>query len=442
MPPIAQSETMDLREKFDERQAFVSVIGLGYVGLPLAVAFADAGLRVLGIDTDQEKVDAVNRGESYIQDVPSEELQRNRDNLTAATGFDGLSDADAAVICVPTPLDKAHDPDMSFVLSAVEEIACRIHPGMLVVLESTTYPGTTEELILPKLRTAQSGRLQVGEDFFLAFSPERTDPGRTDWTLHSTPKVVGGVTSQCLEVAQALYRCVVETVVPASSTKVAEMTKLLENTYRAVNIGLVNELAMMCDRLGVDVWEVIDTARTKPFGFTPFYPGPGTGGHCIPVDPHYLAWKMRTLGYAPRLTEISTEINDGMPRFVLDKMSDALSERGKTIEGSRVIVLGVAYKADIGDTRESPALNLLRLLKERSAGVAYYDPYVPELDIDGLCLRSIALTEQALQAADCVVIVTPHTAFDWGSIVDSSPLIVDTRNATKDVDGQGRIVKL
>ena len=433
---------MDLREKIAQRQALVSVIGLGYIGLPLAVAFADAGLRVLGIDTNQQKVDAINRGESYIQDVPSEGLHRNRDNLTATTSFDGLSDADAAIICVPTPLDKAHEPDMSFVLNAIDEIACRIHSEKLVVLESTTYPGTTEELILPRLRAAHDAELEVGKQFFLAFSPERTDPGRTDWTLHSTPKVVGGVTPQCLEVAQALYRCVVETVIPASSTKVAEMTKLLENTYRAVNIGLVNEVAMMCDRLGVDVWEVIDAAGTKPFGFTPFYPGPGTGGHCIPVDPHYLAWKMRTLNYDPRLTELSTEINDSMPRFVLDKMSNALREQGKTIEGSSVIVLGVAYKADIGDTRESPALDLLGLLKERGATVAYHDPYVPELDIDGQCLHSIALTEQGLKAADCVVIVTPHTAFDWRSVVDSSPLIVDTRNATKGIDGQGRIVKL
>ena len=431
---------MNLREKFDQRQALVSVIGLGYVGLPLAVAFADAGLRVLGIDTDRRKVDAINRGESYIQDVPSEELLRNSHRLSVTTSFDELLDADAAVICVPTPLDKAHEPDMSFVLNAVDEIACRIHPDMLVVLESTTYPGTTEELILPKLCTAHSG--QVGKDFFLAFSPERTDPGRTDWTLHSTPKVIGGVTPQCLEVAQALYRCVVETVVPASSTKVAEMTKLLENTYRAVNIGLVNELAIMCDRLGVDVWEVIDAARTKPFGFTPFYPGPGTGGHCIPVDPHYLAWKMRTLDYDPRLIQAATRINDDMPRYVLDRTSVALNQQGKTLEGSSVMVLGVAYKPDVGDTRESPALDLLRLLKERGAGVAYHDPYVPELDIDGECLRSIALTEQTLQAADCVVIVTPHTAFDWGSIVDNSPLILDTRNATKGVDGQGRIVKL
>ena len=362
--------------------------------------------------------------------------------LSAATGFDGLSDADAAVICVPTPLDRAHDPDMSFVLSAVDEVASRLHPGMLVVLESTTYPGTTEELILPRLRSAHGAELEVGRHFFLAFSPERTDPGRTDWTLYSTPKVVGGVTPQCFEVAQSLYRCVVETVVPASSAKVAEMTKLLENTFRAVNIGLVNELAIMCDRLGVDVWEVIDAARTKPFGFTPFYPGPGTGGHCIPVDPHYLAWKMRTLDYDPMLIQASTQINDGMPRYVLDRISDALNQQGKTLEGSSVMVLGVAYKPDISDTRESPALDLLRLLKKQGVNVTYHDPYVTELDIEGLCLRSIALTEQTLQAADCVVIVTPHTAFDWRSIVDNSPLILDTRNATKGMDGQGRIVKL
>ena len=433
---------MTILEKIESRSAVVSIIGLGYVGLPLAVAFAEGGLRVAGIDLDQQKVDAVNRGESYIQDVPSERVRAIKDRFSASTNYDGLSKADAVVICVPTPLGKTRDPDMSYVLKAVDEIARHIHMDMLVVMESTSYPGTTEELILPRLQAAEGNDLRVGKDFFLAFSPERVDPGNANWTINNTPKVIGGVTPQCLEVAQTLYSCAVDSLVPVSSTQVAEMTKLLENTFRAVNIGLINELAMMCDRLGVDVWEVIEAANSKPFGFMPFYPGPGLGGHCIPVDPQYLAWKMRTLGYEPRFIQLATDINYGMPRYVLGKIVDALTKRNKTIEGSKVLVIGVAYKSDVADTRESPAIDLLELLRDEGAEIAYHDTHVPVLHEDGLDLRSVDLSEEYLQAVDCVVIVTPHSDIDWGFVVKNSDLVIDTRNATKGMEVTERIVKL
>ena len=433
---------MSILEKIESRSAVVSVIGLGYVGLPLAVAFAEGGLQVVGIDLDRQKVDAVNSGESYIQDLPSERLRGVKDRLSATAEYDGLPKTDAVVICVPTPLGKTRDPDMSYVLSAADEIAQHMHQDMLVVLESTSYPGTTEELILPRLQAADGKGMEVGKDFFLAFSPERVDPGSADWTIGNTPKVIGGVTPRCLEVAQALYRCAVDSLVPVSSTQVAEMTKLLENTFRAVNIGLVNELAMMCDRLGVDVWEVIEAASTKPFGFMPFYPGPGLGGHCIPVDPQYLAWKMRTLGYEPRFIQLATDINYGMPRYVLGKIVAALSERGKSVKGSRVLVVGVAYKPDVADTRESPAIDLLELLRDEGAQIAYHDAHVPVLHEDGLDLRSVDLNEQRLRSVDCVVIVTPHSGIDWRSLVDNSDLVVDTRNATKGLESPRHIVKL
>ena len=433
---------MSILEKIESRSAVVSVIGLGYVGLPLAVAFAEGGLQVVGIDLDRQKVDAVNSGESYIQDLPSERLRGVKDRLSATAEYDGLPKTDAVVICVPTPLGKTRDPDMSYVLSAADEIAQHMHQDMLVVLESTSYPGTTEELILPRLQAADGKGMEVGKDFFLAFSPERVDPGSADWTIGNTPKVIGGVTPRCLEVAQALYRCAVDSLVPVSSTQVAEMTKLLENTFRAVNIGLVNELAMMCDRLGVDVWEVIEAASTKPFGFMPFYPGPGLGGHCIPVDPQYLAWKMRTLGYEPRFIQLATDINYGMPQYVLGKIVAALSERGKSVKGSRVLVVGVAYKPDVADTRESPAIDLLELLRDEGAQIAYHDAHVPVLHEDGLDLRSVDLNEQRLRSVDCVVIVTPHSGIDWRSLVDNSDLVVDTRNATKGLESPRHIVKL
>ena len=432
----------------------MAVIGLGYVGLPLAVAFAEAGFRVAGIDVNQQRVDAINRGQSYVSDVPSEQLAplvgtvtSDQSSLFATTDYDALHAADVAIICVPTPLGKTKDPDMSYIIAATDAIGRRLHPGMLVVLESTTYPGTTEELILPRLQSSQltidNSPLTVGEDFFLAFSPERIDPGRKDWTIRNTPKVIGGVTPACTAVAQALYETAIERVVPASSPRVAEMVKLLENTFRAVNIALVNEVAIMCDRLGIDVWEVIEAARTKPFGFMTFYPGPGLGGHCIPIDPQYLAWKLKTVNYNARFIQLAGEINFGMPQYVLGKIADALNEAGQPLNGSRVLILGVAYKAGVGDLRESPALDLIHLLQEKGADVAYHDPYVPRFDVDGLAMACVGLDRDALHTADCVVITTDHSAYDWEWVVQNSRLIVDTRNATRGVPAGGaRVVKL
>jgi UDP-N-acetyl-D-glucosamine dehydrogenase len=448
---------MVLLNRIERRQAVVAVIGLGYVGLPLAVAFAEAGFHVLGIDVDETRVQAINRGDSYIQDVSSVTLKQLTTDtpslkrrpipcgspgvapsslgvgcLSATTNYDTLYDADVAIICVPTPLRKTKDPDMSYIISATNEIAQRLHQGMLIVLESTTYPGTTKELILSRLQRAKGQTFNVGTDFFLAFSPERIDPGRKDWTVCNTPKVIGGVTPHCLEVTQALYECVIEQVVPVSSSKVAEMVKLLENTFRAVNIALVNEVAIMCDRLGVDVWEVIEAAKTKPFGFMPFYPGPGLGGHCIPVDPQYLAWKLKTLNYNARFIQLAAEINFSMPQYVLDKIADALNEEGKSLKGSRVLILGVTYKADVSDLRESPALDLMHLLHAKGAKVAYHDPYVPQLEMEDLMTR-VTLDRETLQRADCVVITTAHRSYDWEWVLENSQLVVDTRNATKDV---------
>lgn len=468
---------MLLIDKFRTREASVAVIGLGYVGLPLAVAFAEAGFRVVGIDRNEERVASLNASQSYIADVPSERLAavvtRGREEsrratepsladqrgqidqtdhidqkdargcLSATTDYDALSQADAVVICVPTPLSKTKDPDMSYILAAASEIARCLHPGMLIVLESTTYPGTTEEIILSQLQGVNGQAFNVGADFFLAFSPERIDPGRADWNVRNTPKVIGGVTPQCLGVARALYECAIEQVVPVSSPRVAEMVKLLENTFRAVNIALVNEVAIMCDRLGIDVWEVIEAATTKPFGFMPFYPGPGLGGHCIPVDPHYLAWKLKTLNYNARFIQLAAEMNFGMPHYVLGKIADALNEEGKALKGSRVLILGVAYKADVDDLRESPALDLIHLLREKGAVVSYHDPYVPCLAVDGLGMTTVTLDEETLRGADCVVIMTAHSAYTWPWIVGNSRLMVDTRNATKGVPtNPARIVKL
>jgi UDP-N-acetyl-D-glucosamine dehydrogenase len=434
----------DVLEKIKNRQATVAVIGLGYVGLPLAIAFAKAGFRVFGIDLDQSRVDAINRGESYVKDISSETLaryalDRGHPNdkparpLVATTDYDVLHKADAAIVCVPTPLGKTKDPDMSYLISAADDIAQRLHPGMLIVLESTTYPGTTEELILPRLEHAQGQTFKVGADFFLAFSPERIDPGRTDWMVHNTPKVIGGMTPPCLNVAQALYECAIEQIVPVSSPRVAEMVKLLENTFRAVNIALVNEVAIMCDRLGIEVWEVIEAAKTKPFGFMSFYPGPGLGGHCIPIDPEYLAWKLKTLNYNARFIQLAAEINFGMPQYVRDKIVDALNEARKALKGSRILLLGVAYKEDVSDLRESPALDLIHLLQAKGAEVIYHDPYVPHLNEDKIALTGVELNGQTLQQADCVVITTAHTSYDWQWIVENSQLIVDTRNATRGV---------
>jgi len=401
---------------------------MGYVGIPLAVEFAKAGVDVVGVDVDVEKVKAINAGRSPVLDVSdatvAELAQAGR--LNATTNFDALADSEAVCICVPTPLRKSQDPDISYIVAAVEETARRIHPGMLVVLESTTYPGTTEELVLPRL---SEGGLKVGRDFYLAFSPERVDPGNTRNTTRNTPKVIGGVTPQCTKKAVDLYRRAVDEVIPVSSARVAEMVKLLENTFRAINIGMVNELAIMCDRLDVDVWEVIDAAKTKPFGFMPFYPGPGLGGHCIPIDPQYLSWKLRTVNYTARFIELATAINSSMPQYVASKVADALNDQQKSVRGSKILVLGVAYKKDVADTRESPAIDVMGLLKKKGAKLAYADPYVPTLDLLGETLKACDIS-RGVSGFDCVLIITDHAAFDYARILQEAPLVFDTRNAT------------
>ena len=426
--PSAKSE---LLQKFSDRSAVVAVLGLGYVGLPLAVTFAEAGFQVLGVEPIADKVERIRRGESYVMDIPSEQLARLvlSGKLTASTDFSVCAQADAVSICVPTPLRQTGDPDLSYIVSATESLAPYLHRGMVVVLESSTYPGTTRELMLPKLEGQQG--LKVGEDFYLAFSPERVDPGRKDWTTYNTPKVVGGITADCSDVASAWYAQALQTVVRVSSAESAEMTKLLENTFRMINIGLVNEMAIMCDRLGVDVWEIIEAAATKPFGFMKFTPGPGLGGHCIPIDPLYLSWKMKALNYNARFIELASEINTNMPRFAVGKVQDALNDRGKPVKGSRILVLGVAYKPDIDDLRESPALDVIGLLKKKGAAVSYHDPYIPRIRHDDWVLESVADLPAEARAADAVVIVTNHSCYDYAALYDAAQLIIDTRNALK-----------
>lgn len=418
-----------LLAKLTERKATIGVVGLGYVGLPLALEFARAGFDVIGYDINEQVVDALMRGESHIKDVPSADVAE----LVAAGKFETTSkesrlrDTDAISIAVPTPLAKTRDPDMTYVIAAADAIARNCHPGLLIVLESTTYPGTTRDLMQPRLEAAG---LTVGEDVFLAFSPERVDPGNPTWNTKNTPKVVGGITSACTEVASALYASCLETIVPVSSTETAELVKLLENTFRSVNIGLVNEMQIVCDKLGVNVWEVIEAAATKPFGFMKFTPGPGIGGHCIPLDPHYLAWKMRTLNYKTRFIDLASEINSEMPALVVQRVAQALNDQRKPVNGSRILVLGVAYKRDIDDMRESPALDVIRLLEERGAEVVYHDPHVPSFREDGHERLSVPFSDAELARADAVVIVTDHSSVDYQRVVDVAPVVVDTRNAT------------
>jgi len=438
---------LTILEKIANREARIAVVGLGYVGLPLAALFAEAGFIVVGIEFSPEKVSKLNAGESYIDEIPSSRLRSlvtgPSPRFHAVSNYEPVSSADAVVVCVPTPLDEAREPDMSYILSATEEIAARIQVGTLVVLESTTYPGTTEEIILPRLQSSQERQLVPGTDFFLAYSPERIDPGSRTWTVANTPKVVGGVAPESLEVATALYASVVEEVVPVSSPKVGEMAKLLENTFRATNIALVNEIAIMCHKLDIDVWEVIEAAQTKPFGYMAFYPGPGPGGHCIPIDPEYLAWKLNTLNYTARFVQLAQEINFSMPKYVRDLIVDALGGQGKSLEGARLLVLGVTYKPDVGDTRESPALDLIELLTNEGAIVEYNDPYIPILELGKRSLTSVTFEADILQAADCVVVVTNHSSYDWEMVVGSSRLVIDTRNATRNVSGNtDNVVKL
>jgi UDP-N-acetyl-D-glucosamine dehydrogenase len=418
-----------LIKKLENKTARIGVVGVGYVGLPLAVVFAEAGFNVVGVDPAEEKVAAINRGESYILDIDSARVENllKKGKLTASVDYAVLKDVDAVSICVPTPLRKTGDPDLSFIVSATQSLAPFVHEGMVIVLESSTYPGTTREMVLPVLESVSG--LSVCEDFFLAFSPERVDPGREDWTTINTPKVIGGITAECGEVASAWYRQALETVVPVSTCEVAEMAKLLENTFRMINIGLVNELAIMCDRLGIDVWEVIDAAATKPFGFMKFTPGPGLGGHCIPIDPLYLSWKLKSLNYNARFIELASEINTNMPRYTMSKIQDALNMHKKPVNGSRVLVVGVTYKPDIDDLRESPALDVIHLLKEKGADVAYHDPYVPVLDHDDIMMKCVDDLMSEITDADCVVIVTDHSNYNYASILNAARLIVDTRNA-------------
>ncbi|HET7042434.1 MAG TPA: nucleotide sugar dehydrogenase [Gemmatimonadales bacterium] len=436
-----------LLKKFETKSATAGVIGLGYVGLPLVVEIAKAGYKVLGVDVNVGVVAGVGKGESHIQDVPTAELAAlvKGGKVSATTDLGRLGECDAISICVPTPLNKTKDPELSYILAATESVAATLRPGQLIILESTTYPGTTREVMLPIL---ERGGLKVGVDFFLAFSPERVDPGNVKWQTKNTPKVLGGVTPACLEVAQAFYGRVFDTVVPVSSAEAAELVKVYENTFRMINIALANELAQACDLLGVDVWEVIDAAATKPFGFMKFTPGPGLGGHCIPLDPHYLSWKMRTLNYKTRMIELASEVNSEMPVFVTQKVADALNDDGKAVKGSRLLVLGIAYKRDIDDMRESPALDIIKLLQDRGADVVYHDPYVGTIADDGhtpirgLPMFSVPLTDDELAGADAVVIVTDHQSVDYARVGRKARLIVDTRGVMRDGTARSRVVGL
>ncbi len=412
--------------KCERRDVVFGVVGLGYVGLPLAVELARAGYRVLGYDVNPRVVDGLNAGRSHVKDVTDAQLAEARGRFSATSDAARLSEPDAISICVPTPLSKFKDPDVSFIVAATEAVKRTLRPGQAIILESTTYPGTTREILLPAL---ESTGLKVGEDFFLAFSPERVDPGNPVYGTRNTPKVVGGITSDCRRVAVALYQPAIDTLVPVSTTEAAELVKLLENTFRSVNIGLVNEMAIVCDKLGVDVWEVIEAAATKPFGFMKFLPGPGLGGHCIPIDPHYLAWKMRGLNYKTRFIDLAGELNTEMPVFWVRKVAEALNGQGRALRGASVLVLGVAYKRDIDDLRESPALDIIRLLEQQGARVSYHDPHVPGFQEDGHAYRSVPLTPATLEAADCVMVVTDHAAIDFHLVKRHARLAVDTRHA-------------
>lgn len=433
-------ETEALTEKIRTRSARSAVIGLGYVGLPLAVEMAQAGFTTMGLDLSAEKVQSINRGKNYIKDIQDEVVTAlvGSQKLKASVDFEVLRECDCISICVPTPLGKGKNPDMSFILSAVQEVKKYLHKGQIIILESTTYPGTTEELVLPLLE--ETG-LTVGKDFFLAFSPERIDPGNPVYGLKNTPKIVGGVTPACTEMARHFYQAFIETVIPVSTARSAEMVKLLENTFRAINIGLANEVAIMCHHLGIDTWEIVDAAASKPFGFMPFYPGPGLGGHCIPVDPHYLLWKMKSMNYDAKFIQLADEINSSMPRLVVQKIADGLNEQRKAMKGSRLLVLGVAYKKDIDDCRESPALDVIELLMKRGAEVDYHDPFVPSIRLGTHTLHSIKLSD--VSKYDCVALLTNHSCFKIEPLVEQCALFMDTRNATKGIPNlSGKIIKI
>ncbi|MBI4056102.1 MAG: nucleotide sugar dehydrogenase [Elusimicrobia bacterium] len=419
-----------IKKIIQEHQAKIGVLGLGYVGLPLALEFARKGFSVTGFDVDPRRVQSLMKGQSYVLDVESSFLKEmiSAGRFTARQTFEDLSAQHAVIICVPTPLRKSRDPDVSYILAAGEQVHKRLKAGQLIILESTTYPGTTQELLLPLF---EKNGFRVGRDFYLAFSPERVDPGNRVYKIRNTPKVVGGVTPACTEMAALLYGQVVEKVIPVSSTEAAEMVKLLENTFRAVNIGLINEIALMCHRLGLNVWEIVEAASSKPFGFMSFYPGPGLGGHCIPIDPHYLAWKMKALNFEPRFIELAGVINSSMPRHVVQRLSEIMNQRGRALKGSRLFLLGVAYKKDVSDHRESPALDVMKLLLESGAEIAYHDPFVPSVSLGKEHFSSQKLTEKALRSADCAVILTGHSNLDYKWVVKKARLVFDTRNATQ-----------
>lgn len=433
---------MRLKDKIIKKKITVGIIGLGYVGLPLAVRFALAGFDITGIDIDEGKVRKVNQGKSYVPDVRQEEVRNlvSQGKLRATNNYDTLGDLDVLIICVPTPLRKSRDPDISYIVEAVRGIRKYLRKGHIIVLESTTYPGTTRELVLPEL---ESTGLKVGKDFFLAFSPERVDPGNSRYNIKNTPKVVGGITSRCTEIVKTLYSQAIDKVIPVSSSEIAEMAKLLENTFRATNIALVNEMAIISGKLGVDVWEVIYAASSKPFGFMTFYPGPGLGGPCIPIDPHYLSWKLRVFNYNPRFIQLAEEINSNMPFYVVEKISHGLNKFRKSINGSKILILGVAYKKNVGDIREAPALEVINVLLGKGADLAYNDPYVPRLNIGDKVWHSVQLQDNLLNEMDCVVIITGHSLYDFEWIVKNAKLVIDTRDATRGItDSTGKIIKL
>lgn len=435
-----------LLKKIESCTAHAGVIGLGYVGLSLMVAIANAGFRVTGIDICPQKVDRLKRGSSDVPDVPDTVLAPlvRSGQIQVTTDYSVLSELDTVNICVPTPLNENRTPDMQFITAAVQQIAQHLRPKQLIILESTTYPGTTEEIVLPMLQTSSTESLQVGRDFYLAFSPERIEPGNSTYFMTNTPKIVGGVTPKCTEVAKIFYEQFINKTHTVTSPRIAEMVKLLENTFRSVNIGLINEVALICDRMDLDVWEIIDAAATKPFGFMPFYPGPGLGGHCIPVDPHYLSWKAKTYQYNARFIELASEINSSMPKYVLDKVIDALNLHRKPLNGSKILIVGVAYKKDIGDTRESPALEVMKLILDKGANILYHDPYVPHITLrEGAIFYSETLTTTIIESVDCVLILTDHSDVDYNLIVKHATTIVDTRNATGSLqNGSSKIIKI
>lgn len=430
-----------LKKKISEKKAKIGIIGLGYVGLPLAMVFVKKGFKVYGMDIDTKRIKRLVRGESYILDVPASDIAKARrsNKFIVSTSFSKIKELDAIIICVPTPLYKTREPDVSYIVSAVQNIKRYMKRGQIVVLESTTYPGTTEEVMLPVL---ESGGLKEGKDFYLAFSPERIDPGNEKFNTKNTPKIIGGISENSTQAAKMLYEQAIDIVVPVSSSKVAEMVKLLENTFRIVNIGLVNEIMLMCDRLCINVWEVIDAARTKPYGYMPFYPGPGVGGHCIPVDPIYLSWKARVHGFEARFIDLASQVNSEMPHYVVSKVMEALNGQGKPLKCSKILVVGAAYKKDVKDLRESPSLEIISLLVEKGAVISYYDPYLPYLKIENINLKCAPFDKESFEDSDCVVIVTDHSNVDYKFIVKNSSLIVDTRNILKDVKDRSNIVRL